>query len=345
MTSSVSSPARPRLIVGAAGKALRRVLLPLVAAAVSLGVLYLTAVCTVTGQRAEDVAVLGSNVAHVDPPWAQPLLAMLAQDSAIVVAIALPLILGLWRQRIAKAVVLAGAVLAANITTQALKHLVFVRPELGVFSDLGTTNSLPSGTTTLLLSAALAGVSMLPASLRRSPVLVALPTLAVLGGCATIALDWHRPADVVAAVIVVAAWFALAASVIAGVATSADSDCHGGHQGANPGAPAPAELTSSGLAQLSLRIVLASGLCVVAVALVGALPEQSFSLERHGPAAYLLSLGIVLAASLPVVTALLRALSSGPTAGLTDDLPPKDTDLTSRNRHATIAPVQIRTPA
>ena len=312
MATSVELRMRLPRIVGQAGEAIIRVALPLIAAAVSLVTLYLAAVCTAVGQRTEDVAVLGSNVAHSDPSWAQSFLATLAHDSAIVVAIALPLLFGWLRQKFARGVVLAAAVLAANVTTQVLKHLVFARPDLGVPSELGTTNSLPSGTTTLLVSASLAIVLMLPDALRRSPASVALPMLAVVAGCATISLDWHRPADVIAAVVVVAAWFALAASVIAGMETSLTSRPDSVHRPSNQGRDLSAQAMSDEMRRLSLRLLVASGVCVVAVALLGSLPWISLDVDRHGPAVYVLSLGIVLVGSVIVVIAVMRAFTEGP---------------------------------
>lgn len=308
MASPQTQRTRLRRVLTDASEVIRRVASTLIAAAASLVALYLAAVCTAAGQHVEDLAVLGSNVAHSDPSWAQSLLATLAHDSAIVVAIALPLLLGWCRKRLAEGAVLAAAVLAANITTQALKHLVFLRPELGVSTDLGTTNSLPSGTTTLLLSAALATVALLPDPLRRSPLSVALPMLAVVGGCTTIALDWHRPADVSAAVIIVAAWFALAASVIGALTKARQRVGDATSPVTNPGGHAPASDAPAGTRPLPGRILAAGGLCVLAVAILASLPWMTLTVDAHGPVAYALAMGIVLAGSLMVVTALMRTI-------------------------------------
>ena len=91
---------RLRRVLTDASEVIRRVASTLIAAAASLVALYLAAVCTAAGQHVEDLAVLGSNVAHSDPSWAQSLLATLAHDSAIVVAIALPLAARLVSQRL-----------------------------------------------------------------------------------------------------------------------------------------------------------------------------------------------------------------------------------------------------
>lgn len=188
----------------------RPVLAPLVLSGGTLLGLYLLAVCTVRGQSIENAVVHGSDLAHGDPDWAQSMLAHIADERSLLVM--LILLLGLaWRRRMmTTGFVVAATMLAANLTSQLLKGLVLVRPEWVMDAAVGTRNSLPSGTVTFLLSSALALVFLLPRTGWWRPASMGLAVLAVVGGCATIALDWHRPADVVAGVIVVIAWFAVA---------------------------------------------------------------------------------------------------------------------------------------
>ncbi len=175
-----------------------------------LATLYALAVCTTRGQFTEDAAVLGSDSLHPDPLWAQSALAAIAADSSLFIAMAAVVLLG-WRQRrFTVGAVAAATMLAANITTQVLKNLVFVRPDLVVNPEVGTGNSLPSGTVTFLLSTALGLVMVLP----RSPASFLLPGAAIAVGCATITLNWHRPADVLAGVAVVVGWFVIARSTL-----------------------------------------------------------------------------------------------------------------------------------
>ncbi len=100
----------------------------------------------------------------------------------------------------------------ANLSTQVLKHVVLDRPRLGlgVFDE----NTLPSGHTTAAASASAALVFVVPPRAR--------PWAALLGagytaatGVSTLVGRWHRPSDVVAAVLVVLAWSALACAVSA----------------------------------------------------------------------------------------------------------------------------------
>ncbi|MCH6469166.1 phosphatase PAP2 family protein [Sinomonas terrae] len=98
----------------------------------------------------------------------------------------------------------AGAGLA-NILTQVLKAYVFTRPFRGIQTIM--ENSLPSGHTTAAASAA-AAVFLVCSPARRPFVAFAGTTFAVAAGAATLVNQWHRPADVIAAFLVVSACMA-----------------------------------------------------------------------------------------------------------------------------------------
>lgn len=203
-----------RSLTRAASETLRAVLGILGIAAGLLLSLYALAVCTTRGQLLENTSVLGSDAAHADPTWLQHLLASIADDRALPLIVAGILILGWQQGRLRTAAVAAATVLAADVATQVLKNLVFVRPDLVLDLGVGAGNSLPSGTVTFLLSSALGLAMVLP----RTPLARALACLlvgsAIAGGCATIMLGWHRPADVIAGVIVVVASFTAARSFL-----------------------------------------------------------------------------------------------------------------------------------
>ena len=177
--------------------------------------LYVLAVCTTRGQLTENAAVLGSDSAHADPAWAQNALATIADDRSLFIAMAVVALLGWQQRRLLVGAVAAATMLAANISTQVLKNLVFVRPDLVLDPEVGTGNSRPSGTVTFLLSTALGLVMVLSHSPVAPPLKFILPGVAIAAGCATIGLDWHRPADVQAGVIVVVASFVIARSALA----------------------------------------------------------------------------------------------------------------------------------
>lgn len=103
------------------------------------------------------------------------------------------------------------AAVLANVFTQLCKHVLLERPDLGVTGY--AFNSLPSGHTALAASAVL--VVFLVSS-RRSR-----PTVATVGafftasvGVSTLANQWHRPSDVVAALLLVSFFGCLAGLVI-----------------------------------------------------------------------------------------------------------------------------------
>ena len=94
-----------------------------------------------------------------------------------------------------------AACVGANVATQILKDLVPVRPYRGV--ETLELNSLPSGHTTMAASAAAAVFLMV--SPRWRPLAGFLGgSFAVATGVSTLINQWHRPADVVAAFLVVA---------------------------------------------------------------------------------------------------------------------------------------------
>lgn len=125
------------------------------------------------------------------------------------VIIALPamffLVIVLTRQRFLAALIALGSVLGANLSTQVLKSFWLERPDLDNGVPYWTGNSLPSGHTTLAASMAVA--VFLVSSPRRRPFIALLAAFyAGLVGAYTFTETWHRPADVIAAYLVVAVW-------------------------------------------------------------------------------------------------------------------------------------------
>ena len=96
-----------------------------------------------------------------------------------------------------------GAVIGANITTQILKEYVLTRPTLGVTTGAG--NSLPSGHTTVAVTISLALVVVAP-KLFRSPSAWIGWAWSALMGVSVMMEGWHRPADVITAVLIAGAW-------------------------------------------------------------------------------------------------------------------------------------------
>ena len=124
----------------------------------------------------------------------------------VVVALGGAMLVALLRRRWGLALQVAVLVVGANITTQILKWAILDRPDYGITT--GTLNSLPSGHTTVAASVSMAVLMVVP---RGGRAFVAVLGAAYTGatGIATMVGQWHRPSDVVAAVLVVLAWTAL----------------------------------------------------------------------------------------------------------------------------------------
>jgi membrane-associated phospholipid phosphatase len=161
---------------------------------------------TYAGQMAERAAFDGA-VNGQGPLWAvaEPVLDTVSV-TLVVVGLGASMGIALLRRRWGLAVQVAFLVVGANVTTQLVKHDVLGRENL--IGGWTAENSLPSGHTTVAGSVAAAVLLVVPRQAR--------PLVAVLGaaytaatGVSTLVGQWHRPSDVVAAVLVVLAWGAL----------------------------------------------------------------------------------------------------------------------------------------
>ena len=178
------------------------------AAAAVMGLIgtYLFYVCTTTGQYIDESALdearnaqqaIGSPVAHF--------LDALPVTSVIIAAVVV-LFVTLMRRRWRAAGIAVVAMGLANLSTQLIKYSLPDRPDRGIVT-LGL-NSLPSGHSTLAASSAAA--VFLVVSPRWRPVAAFVGgSYSVISGISTLINQWHRPADVVAAFLVVTFWAAL----------------------------------------------------------------------------------------------------------------------------------------
>ena len=122
---------------------------------------------------------------------------------SVLIASIVVLLVTVLRRRWSAAAIALTACVGANVATQILKDLVPVRPYRGI--ETLDFNSLPSGHTTLAASAA--GAVFLMVSPRWRPLAGFLGgSFAVATGVSTLINQWHRPADVVAAFMVVGAF-------------------------------------------------------------------------------------------------------------------------------------------
>lgn len=182
-------------------------------AALAVWLTYRGLVTSPTGQRLDQLAMVGSMAAApADATHLRHLLHAVSVPS-VAVAIAALTAVAARRSRPELGAAAAAMVAGANLTTQALKHWLR-RPDL---QGLGHANSFPSGHVTVVAS--LAAGALLVSAPRAQPAVAAAGVAATaITAVATVALGWHRPSDVVGAVGVVAAWTALAAALAPGLA-------------------------------------------------------------------------------------------------------------------------------
>ncbi len=178
-----------------------------VVAVVAYAVVWRYFVLSAAGQHLDQAALRGSDYGR-GRLWAlgEPVLDVVSV-SFVVLGLGTAMGIALLRRRWGLAVQVAFVVIGANISTQLLKKVLLERPNL--IGGWGVGNTLPSGHTTVAASVAVALLLVVPRAAR--------PMVAILGatytaatGVSTLIGHWHRPSDVVAAVLVVTAWTALA---------------------------------------------------------------------------------------------------------------------------------------
>jgi membrane-associated phospholipid phosphatase len=186
----------------------RRALLVAVVGLIALLAIYLVFVRDATGQRIDQAGLdhladgLASRQAVAD--WLRGVTL-----SAVAVVLIACLVVAIARRRFRLGLIAVVIVAGANVSTQALKHVVFERPHLGH----GWTNSLPSGHATVVTSLALAALLVAPRSWR-GLVSVGATVAVAVAGVGTVVANWHRPSDVVAAFAVCLIWGALGLAVV-----------------------------------------------------------------------------------------------------------------------------------
>ncbi len=176
---------------------------------------YMLAVQTARGQRIDDSAF--GNLSPIRNPRVHDATADLLRT----ISVASVALLGLAIMAFAAArrrldLALAAGVLigGANLTTQILK-VALPRSDLLADGGAATNGSFPSGHVTVAMSLAMALVLVAPPNLRA--VAAAAGTIYAAGvGVAVLALDWHRPSDVLGAYLVTTAWAALVAALARG---------------------------------------------------------------------------------------------------------------------------------
>lgn len=131
--------------------------------------------------------------------------------TGVAVALVAAVVIVIVRRNIGVFLVALIAAGAASLTSQIIKRLVLDRPDLGVSGY--AENSLPSGHTALAAASVL--VVFLVSSARTRPMVATVGAFFTAGvGISTLVNQWHRPSDVIAALLLVAFFGCLAGLVI-----------------------------------------------------------------------------------------------------------------------------------
>ncbi|WP_157720212.1 phosphatase PAP2 family protein [Friedmanniella luteola] len=165
-------------------------------AATGFVLLYLLSVGTAGGQRLDEAAMQWTAASVTEDGWAEALLTGVSGGSVLLVGGALAIVTALARGLRAGALgALSGAVVL--LAAEVLK-LTLARPD---FTVQALANSFPSGHVAAVTGLALALLLAAPAGRWRWAALLAVTPAVALTGLATIALEWHRPSDVLGSVL------------------------------------------------------------------------------------------------------------------------------------------------
>lgn len=187
---------------------LRGALLAVVCLGLILG-LWGVFVFSYRGQVLEAAALKGSEIgAHYISALAHTVLSVVSIQAAAAL-VGIILLIGLLRRSHRRAAWAVVAVVGSNLSAQALKYWILWRPDYDISARWDNANTLPSGHTTMATSAA---VALILLSGRRWRALSAWAgaLFAIAMGYSTLVCQWHRPSDVVTAVLLSVAWGALA---------------------------------------------------------------------------------------------------------------------------------------
>lgn len=230
---------------------------------------------TERGQVLDELALRGSFIGAWRLNSHASALLELVSVPAVAVGMVVVGIIGLLRRRWRDAVAAVVTVAGANVTTRVVKYDLLSRPDL--LGQYSPGNSLPSGHTTVAASLVV-GMILVSGRLLREIVAVVGGVAVVAFGYATLVNHWHRPSDVVAAVLVTGAWGLAAITVVrvANLARGAPDD------GVRPSGTAVV-LLLGGVAALAVTAVLTAS--VAHVGLESPDRSQVFAAYAAGAAA------------------------------------------------------------
>jgi membrane-associated phospholipid phosphatase len=263
--------------------------------------LYFIFVRTHDGQLVDQLAYDGSDFGRRSiAPFTQGLLDALPAVAGVI-GVALTIVIALVRRNFGSFLVALASAGAAAASTQVLKYAVLGRPYLGVegFAE----NSFPSGHTTVAAASALA--VLLVSSPRVRPAVAGWgAAFTVLAGVSTLVNQWHRPSDVIAALLVVAFWGCVGGIVLSVLARRTTRGTRGnrgtrgtrGTVGIQPGRPRGGTSNTRLWRWLILPFVLVTAVSfmITWVAVAGS-HDAPYTVAYVGGAAAITAVGLIVA--------------------------------------------------
>ena len=177
--------------------------------------LYLVFVRTPIGQRWDDRALLGGQLASLDSRQALTAALHGVRISTIVLMIVLLLVIGLVRKRLVTAVTMAAAFGFSILSAEVLKQVLPRRdlaPELNAYVDNGNIDTYPSGHATIAMGFALALIVVSSPRYRTAAAAFGMAWAAAVP-MAALAAGWHRPSDVMGGMALALMWLAGATAI------------------------------------------------------------------------------------------------------------------------------------
>jgi membrane-associated phospholipid phosphatase len=175
---------------------------------------YYVSVRTVRGRLVSDASLRGAISSGASVQDTVESILDIISVGSLLGAVAVIALIALLRLDRVRGLASIAVLVTANVATQVLKQQIITRPDLGVDEIApATLNSLPSGHTTAAFSAVAALLIVLPARLRAPAALIG-GAFATVTAVATMFAGWHRPADAMAAFLVVGVCTMLAISAV-----------------------------------------------------------------------------------------------------------------------------------
>ncbi|MDG4829082.1 phosphatase PAP2 family protein [Solwaraspora sp. WMMD1047] len=187
--------------------------------AAGFALVYWLTVRTTPGRRFGDRTMRGAGLSQPQLSEGVDRVLDVVSVASLFGAVAAVAVIALLRLLRLRGLAAVGLLVAANLATQVLKH-VLPRPDLGLREITPATwNSLPSGHSTAAFSVVVAVLFVVPARVRMVTAVIGVGYVSATA-VATISAGWHRAGDSLAAFLLVAALTAVAGIVVATIGDS-----------------------------------------------------------------------------------------------------------------------------